>query len=405
MGAARRCSTEHPQSTQTASDIERIEALAPTETDQTCAFFLRTGTCAFGGSCRFHHPADELPELRFNQLGLPLREGEPVCEFYSKHGCCGFGKVCKFDHPDSVLAAAADAAASSGKPFPLPGMQSRAAPMMAARPPPYAAYMHTQTMPPYSTPYHVVPMPHMLPPMPASPFASAAMPASMLMPSLYTSLLNSQSSLDPMLYGHWRWLPYMDTAQLRSGDNLHSPSAWSPPVPAHSPLQRSASGGPAGRRRSGQSTPASQPSPPPGMRQPDAASVVVVRQAKSTEPGSVLANLLPSESRTALSSRAGSGAPVDPATPAKTPGTSPVRSPSPAEDTCACEHAKEPATPGEVHAEDGHATSTTAQHINSMVAAAAVSISSLKLPGPLIKQEEANGGVPVDGGSRNNGHA
>lgn len=46
---------------------------------QACSFFLKTATCAFGSKCRFAHPVDLAPPVRFNVLGLPLRPAEPAC--------------------------------------------------------------------------------------------------------------------------------------------------------------------------------------------------------------------------------------------------------------------------------------------------------------------------------------
>ncbi|KAL4431152.1 hypothetical protein ABPG75_006408 [Micractinium tetrahymenae] len=67
---------------------------------QECAFYLKTGTCAYGDSCKFAHPFDKAPKVEFNSLGLPLRPGEPDCSFYLKHYRCAFGHTCKFHHPE-----------------------------------------------------------------------------------------------------------------------------------------------------------------------------------------------------------------------------------------------------------------------------------------------------------------
>ena len=47
-----------------------------------CAFFLKTGTCAFGDRCKFSHPYDRVQPITFNSLGLPMRPGR-------KGGVCG----------------------------------------------------------------------------------------------------------------------------------------------------------------------------------------------------------------------------------------------------------------------------------------------------------------------------
>jgi len=66
---------------------------------QPCTFFLRTGTCAYGDRCKFHHPQD-CPPPTLNSRGYPLRSEEPDCAHYLKKGWCAFGLTCKFNHPD-----------------------------------------------------------------------------------------------------------------------------------------------------------------------------------------------------------------------------------------------------------------------------------------------------------------
>ncbi|PKI42194.1 zinc finger CCCH domain-containing protein 32 [Punica granatum] len=67
-----------------------------------CQYYLRTGDCKFGSSCRFHHPRDRIlqgPNFVLSPLGLPLRPGVQPCSFYLQNGHCKFGSICKFDHP------------------------------------------------------------------------------------------------------------------------------------------------------------------------------------------------------------------------------------------------------------------------------------------------------------------
>lgn len=44
---------------------------------QECNYFLKTGDCKFGMTCRFHHPTDAThvssPNSMLNPIGLPLR--------------------------------------------------------------------------------------------------------------------------------------------------------------------------------------------------------------------------------------------------------------------------------------------------------------------------------------------
>jgi hypothetical protein len=52
---------------------------------QPCAFFLKTGSCAYGDRCKFDHPYGQAPRVAFNSLGLPLRPEEPPCSYYLKN--------------------------------------------------------------------------------------------------------------------------------------------------------------------------------------------------------------------------------------------------------------------------------------------------------------------------------
>ncbi|KAH7289724.1 hypothetical protein KP509_30G016300 [Ceratopteris richardii] len=115
--------------------------MRPGETD--CSFYMKTGSCKFGSSCRFNHPPNvtvqsqapvtpliggftaaapygslsllsgSLPDYGYNlsqtaELGLssltstaayPQRPGEQTCSFYMKTGVCKFASTCKFHHP------------------------------------------------------------------------------------------------------------------------------------------------------------------------------------------------------------------------------------------------------------------------------------------------------------------
>ncbi|CAH8346211.1 unnamed protein product [Eruca vesicaria subsp. sativa] len=68
-----------------------------------CKYYFRTGGCKYGDTCRFSHTKEHTslpsrPELNF--LGLPIRPGEKECPFYMRNGSCKFGSDCKFNHPD-----------------------------------------------------------------------------------------------------------------------------------------------------------------------------------------------------------------------------------------------------------------------------------------------------------------
>lgn len=74
--------------------------------EDPCAFFVRTGTCKFGDSCKFDHPPNSYnPSLSTAPTATstdihPKRPGAEKCAFYMKTGECKFGTDCKYDHPD-----------------------------------------------------------------------------------------------------------------------------------------------------------------------------------------------------------------------------------------------------------------------------------------------------------------
>lgn len=86
-----------------------------------CNFFSKTGTCSFGPTCKFDHPEEftmlaaggGAPAARappapiraasgYNSLGFPIREGSLPCTFYLKTGTCTYGETCKWDHPEGA---------------------------------------------------------------------------------------------------------------------------------------------------------------------------------------------------------------------------------------------------------------------------------------------------------------
>lgn len=71
-----------------------------------CQYYMKTGDCKFGPSCRYHHPRERIslvPNAILSPIGLPLRAGVPHCKFYTQYGICKFGPTCKFDHPMSSV--------------------------------------------------------------------------------------------------------------------------------------------------------------------------------------------------------------------------------------------------------------------------------------------------------------
>ncbi|KAL0847453.1 hypothetical protein Bca101_020699 [Brassica carinata] len=82
-----------------------------------CKYYFRTGGCKYGLACRFNHtkPKSDVPsppELNF--LGLPIRPGEIECLFYMRNGSCKFGADCKFNHPDPTTLGGTDSPSFHG---------------------------------------------------------------------------------------------------------------------------------------------------------------------------------------------------------------------------------------------------------------------------------------------------
>mmetsp|Transcript_39141 Transcript_39141/g.101320 ORF Transcript_39141/g.101320 Transcript_39141/m.101320 type:complete len:410 (+) Transcript_39141:115-1344(+) len=69
---------------------------------EACAFFMKTGTCKYSATCCFDHPAGQGGNGGGAAQGdYPRNPGQQNCAFYMKTGACKFGATCRFDHPPS----------------------------------------------------------------------------------------------------------------------------------------------------------------------------------------------------------------------------------------------------------------------------------------------------------------
>ncbi|XP_011077184.1 zinc finger CCCH domain-containing protein ZFN-like isoform X1 [Sesamum indicum] len=97
------CRFNHPLNRTLAIATARMKSEYPERIGQPeCQYYLKTGTCKFGATCKFHHPRDELGiagRVALNVLGYPLRPNEINCAYYIRNGLCKFGRTCKFHHP------------------------------------------------------------------------------------------------------------------------------------------------------------------------------------------------------------------------------------------------------------------------------------------------------------------
>ncbi|MED6108923.1 Zinc finger CCCH domain-containing protein [Stylosanthes scabra] len=102
----------------------------PGEVD--CPFYMKTGSCKYGGTCRYNHPdrnaiyppvaafgssigsinpsvpiyqaydprlSNPMSQLGVAEIVYPQRPGQIECDFYMKTGECKFGERCKYHHP------------------------------------------------------------------------------------------------------------------------------------------------------------------------------------------------------------------------------------------------------------------------------------------------------------------
>ncbi|XP_030971091.1 zinc finger CCCH domain-containing protein ZFN-like isoform X3 [Quercus lobata] len=97
------CRFNHPPNRKLAIATARMKGEFPERVGQPeCQYYLKTGTCKFGATCKFHHPRDKAGvagRVALNILGYPLRPNEAECAYYLRTGQCKFGNTCKFHHP------------------------------------------------------------------------------------------------------------------------------------------------------------------------------------------------------------------------------------------------------------------------------------------------------------------
>ncbi|KAI9104216.1 hypothetical protein K1719_023052 [Acacia pycnantha] len=99
-----------PRLSSATSQVGKAPTFYPQRPGQIeCDYYMKTGECKFGELCKFHHPIDRSAPSQSNSAaqqavkltpaGLPRREGSVICPYYLKTGTCKFGATCKFDHP------------------------------------------------------------------------------------------------------------------------------------------------------------------------------------------------------------------------------------------------------------------------------------------------------------------
>ncbi|KAJ7562947.1 hypothetical protein O6H91_03G089800 [Diphasiastrum complanatum] len=104
------CRFNHPHNRKMAALLARGKGEYPERIGQPeCQYYLKMGTCKFGITCKYHHPRDKAGSagrVHLNVLGLPLRPGEKECAYYMRTGSCKYSTTCKFHHPQPAAAGA-----------------------------------------------------------------------------------------------------------------------------------------------------------------------------------------------------------------------------------------------------------------------------------------------------------
>ncbi|XP_062175061.1 zinc finger CCCH domain-containing protein 58 [Alnus glutinosa] len=108
-----------PSSARPSSSSQKEHSFPERPGQPECQYYMRTGDCKFGSSCKYHHPAELIApktNVVLSPSGLPLRPGAPPCTHYAQRGVCKFGPACKFDHPMGTLSYSPSASSLSDMP-------------------------------------------------------------------------------------------------------------------------------------------------------------------------------------------------------------------------------------------------------------------------------------------------
>uniref|UniRef100_A0A0D9XRZ1 C3H1-type domain-containing protein n=1 Tax=Leersia perrieri TaxID=77586 RepID=A0A0D9XRZ1_9ORYZ len=124
------CKFNHPADRKMAVAAARMKGEYPQRIGQPeCQYYLKTGTCKFGATCKFHHPREKAAmatRVQLNALGYPLRPNEKECSYYLRTGQCKFGSTCKFHHPQpsNTMVAVRGSVYSPGQSVTSPGQHT-----------------------------------------------------------------------------------------------------------------------------------------------------------------------------------------------------------------------------------------------------------------------------------------
>ncbi|GFP85052.1 zinc finger CCCH domain-containing protein 43 [Phtheirospermum japonicum] len=97
---------------------------------EDCAFYMRSGSCKFGSNCKFNHPPrrknqgvkerSNFNEENSERAGQTECKGEKECPYYMRTGTCKYGISCRFHHPEPTTVGGADSPSGYGNDGSIP---------------------------------------------------------------------------------------------------------------------------------------------------------------------------------------------------------------------------------------------------------------------------------------------
>ncbi|KFK31098.1 hypothetical protein AALP_AA6G067900 [Arabis alpina] len=180
-GYGNTCRYNHPPTHLPHGVIYHRDELPERIGQPDCEYFLKTGACKYGATCKYHHPKDRngAGPVLFNVLGYPMRMGEKACPYYMHTGSCRFGVACKFHHPHPNNTQPLNGHSTYAGGYPSVGYPyGGGLPMMSLPPATYGAMSRPQVPQPQAyMPYMVAPSQGLcLPPQAWAPYMGASNP-------------------------------------------------------------------------------------------------------------------------------------------------------------------------------------------------------------------------------------
>eukprot|EP01018_Ginkgo_biloba_P035281 Gb_17764 [translate_table: standard] len=193
--------------------------------------------------CKYKHSDDKTEsggQAQFNFLGLPMRQGEKECPYYMRTGSCKYGVTCKFHHPEpaaegtSVPMSDSPLYTSAGSPLTSSpaGGYSRGLPSWTSRAP-YIPGAHLQESPGYL--HSMYPQPQGMPSMTgwSSNYQAPVSSLSSSEPKQYTlgmDIVNNSARPDDLDLSGFRAVPAISGSVSSAGMEL--PAVEIPPIVA-----------------------------------------------------------------------------------------------------------------------------------------------------------------------------